>query len=422
MGKLEARNARRTVTVGMVVLAVIGAALYLAATAHNGLPFAATTTVRAAFSDVHALKSGDEVRQNSTRIGRVDDIRFENDVAVVTLRLDGNRDVHRDARAAVWDMSALGTKFVELYPGTPEAGPLADRTIPERRTIESSDIYELLDVFDDGTRDAATSAARELGSGVAGLSRELHDYLRSTDDLLSDAGTVSRALSSDEADLPALLSSAHRLSARFAGREQQISDLLARTDTTLRAVSVDDGQALRETLRLLPATLDSARSGLDAIAEPLAKIESAATELRPGASALGESTNDLRGVLRDGVPPLRQVPPVATAAEPAVTDLTTMFADARPLAPMVARAFHDLATPLTVLAPYAPEIADFFVYGHSFVGEDINGINYARLGLAPGLRTGGSLVLDREQLPHNSYPAPGEARTDRAESSGGGPR
>lgn len=420
-GKLETRSARRTVIVGAIVLVLLAAVGYLAATAHRGAPWARTTVVQAAFTDVHSLKSGDQVRQNSIRIGQVDDIRFDNDVAVVTMRLDGRREVYRDARAAVGDFSSLGTKFIELHPGTAESGALEENeTIPAERNVDSSDIYELFNVFDGGTRKAATSAVRELGTGAAGLSRELHDYLGSVADLLGDAGTVSQALASEEADLPALLNSAHRLSARFTGRERQITDLVTQTDATLRAVSVDSGKPLRDSLRGLPSTLDSARGALDKLVDPLARIDAAAGELRPGAKALGASAEDLRGVLREGVRPLERVPGVAEPAGPAVKDLTRTFADARPLAPKVTRALHDLVTPMQVLAPYAPEVADFFVSGHSFLAEDVNGLHYARIGLVPGIRTGGGLVAGRELIPHNYYPEPGEAKNDRAGSIEGG--
>ncbi|MQA12621.1 MAG: MCE family protein [Pseudonocardiaceae bacterium] len=423
MGRLEARSAARRAVAGVVVFALIAAGAYLAATARSGLPGSTTTTVRAAFTNVDALQVGADVRQDSVRIGRVSDLQFADGVAVVTMELDGEKSIYADARAAVWDFSALGAKFVELFPGTPAAGPLGDQIVSAERTVESADIYQLFNVFDEPTRAAATGAVRELGGGAAGLSGALHDYLRAAPDLLTDVETVSEVLSSDQADLPGLLRSAERLSSRFVGREQQIAALVEQTDVTLRAVSADEGLPLSDTLDRLPATLDHARTALDALDVPLADAKTAVTDLRPGAEALAASEEDLRGVLRESVPPLKQVPGVAEQAEPAVADLTRTFADARPLAPKVTRALDNLVTPLQVLAPYAPEIATLFVRWESLVAEDINGLHYARIGAAPGVRTGGGPVLpDSVDQGYNPYPEPGNADNDRAELTPGGVR
>lgn len=409
----------RSMRAGVIVLTLLILVVYLTFKAQTGLPFAPTTTVRALVENVHSLRANDDVRRLSKRIGRVSAIAYDGDrsggVAEVTMAIDGDVEVYRDAHAEIWDVSALATKFVELDLGTAAAGPLGDRPIPAARTVGSADLYQLLDVLDKPTRDAATRVVRELGGGSAGHGKDLQDALTNAPDLLADLGTVSRALAAKETGLPDLLRDVDQLAGRFRDRQQELAALVDRSARTMRAVSVDGGRPLADTLGRLPSTLDSARGMLDAARQPLADTASAMRELEPGAGALARSETDLRGVLVGGVPVAGKVPGVARQAEPVVEDLTRTLADARPLAPPLRAAIGDLLTPLRVLAPYAPEIGQLFVRGHSFVSEGpADGIRYARLGLAPGLATATGGLLASGNYAQNQYPAPGQASYDRA--------
>lgn len=412
----ELRNRAFAFRAGLIVLASIAVLLFVTFKAQTGLPFRTTTTVQAMVSDVHSLRVNDAVRQHSSRIGRVSDIEYKDGAALVTMELDGDIDVHRDATAAIWDLSALATKFVELDPGTPQAGDLGDGPIGLDRTTESSDLYEVLDVFDEPTREGATSTLREVGGGMAGHGEDLAAFLASAPDVLRDLGTVSEALSSKEAELPQLLAEAETLAGRFEGRENDLAQLVDQTAQTLTAVAVDDAEPLRDTILKLPQTLAHTREAMDELRGPLGDTKVAVRALEPGAVALARSEDDLRGFLRASVPVADQVPGVAEQAVPAVRSLTGAVADARPLAPKVTQAVGDLIAPLRVLAPYAPDMASLFLRGASFVSQGPNpGVRYARLGVTPGVNTLTGGLLSSRNLPQNQYPRPGEAENDRAE-------
>lgn len=401
---------------GFIVLAVIAALLYITFKAQTGMPFRTTTKVQALVSDVHSLKPNDAVRQHSSRIGRVSDIEYRDGAALVTMELDGEVEMYRDASAAIWDLSALATKFVELDPGTAAAGELGSEPIPVSQTVESSDLYEVFDVLDKPTRDAATGTLREVGGGMAGHGQDLAAFLASAPDVLRDLGAVSSSLAAPEAELPGLLVRADVLSGRFSGREDELAQLIGRTEETLSAVTVDNGVPLRETIERLPGTLSSVRESMDTLHGPLVDTRVAMTALEPGGVALARSEADLRSFLRGAVPVAKQVPGVVDQAIPAVKSLGTTMADARPLAPMISQAIGDLMVPLRVLAPYAPEMSTLFARGRSFVSQGPNpGVRYARLGVTPGVNTLTGGLLNSRDLPQNQYPRPGEAQNDRAE-------
>jgi phospholipid/cholesterol/gamma-HCH transport system substrate-binding protein len=403
---------------GLIVLVVLAAVLFLTFKAQTGMPFAKTTEVQALVSDVHSLRANDAVRQDSRRIGRVSEIEYRDGAALVTMVLDGDVDVYRDAHVGLWDLSALATKFVELDPGTPAAGALGDTPIPVAQAQDSADLYELLEVLDPKTRDAATASLRALGGGAAGHGKDLEQFLTTAPDLLGDLGSVTGTLASPDTDLVGLLDDVDTLSSHLRGRESELQQLVAQSADTLDALTVDSGKPLGDTLDRLPNTLAHTDRAMTRLRTPLADTAAAMRSLEPGAAALGRSERDLRGFLRDAVPVAHQVPHVADLAIPAVEDLTTTFSDARPLAPLVRQAVGDLLVPLRALAPYAPEMATLFLRGRSFVSQGPQpGVRYARLGVTPGVNTvfGGLVPSGDVSLPQNQYPRPGEAQYDRAE-------
>lgn len=400
---------------GLVVLVVIAAVLVMTFKAQTGLPGAPTTKVQAYFDNVHSLKPNDAVREDSKRIGRVSDIEFHDGRALVTMELNGHFKVYGNAKAQLWDLSALATKFVELDPGTPTAGGLAV-PISAARTQDSADLYQVLDVLDARTRAAATSTIRELGTGLGGHGQDLSDFLKAGPKDTADIERIAGALADRNADLGGLVAAADHLASRFDGRTSTLADLVDTSATTLDALSVDGGTPLRQSVHQLPGTLGAVDDAMVRLRGPLANTAAAMRALDPGAHALARSSDDLRGFLRAAVPVAAKVPHVADLAVPAVSDLTTTVADARPLAPRVRDAIGYAMTPLQVLAAYTSDMSQLWLRGASFVSQGPRpGVRYARLGVTPGLNTiTGGLLSSGSSLPQDNYPAPGQAQHDRA--------
>lgn len=413
--------------IGIVVVLVFAAAVVFGLNATHGVPFAERKAVKAAFDDVGGLIEGDDVRIASSRVGYVEDITIENGRAVALLQIDDeNTAIYRNASAAtasVGARSALGQKFVDLDPGSPDAGELPPgKVIPKRETRGAQEISELFNVFDPRTRKAAGSTLRELGGGLAGRHQDLRDMLGTAPTMLPALGTVSDSLAArNGADLTAMLTSAERLAGRFAGREQEIADLTRQLGTTMDAVAADGGSRIAEILERSPRALDEATTALAALSRPLADAETGLRTMRPGATALGDATEDLRGVFREGMEPLGKVPGVADKATPAVGDLTHVFTDARPMASQLVDTTDDAAEPLSVLAPYRGEIATFFTRAASALSQGDAAGNWLRIYLVPRSESiTGTVPIKDPTVSSNPYPGPGEADKDSATVPGEG--
>ncbi|MEV5302802.1 MlaD family protein [Amycolatopsis methanolica] len=413
---------RRAVLMGAAVAVAFAGALYVALTASAGLPGQSGTVVRAAFTDVGGLRAGDDVRIANVRVGQVTAIDLVDGTPQVTMRLDDDRPIYRNASAAaasVGARSALGQKYVDLEPGAPEAGRLdPGAVIPVTATVGAQELSDVLAVLDAPTRQALGSTIREVGGGAGGHVPDFADAVGALPTMLPDLGTVSRALTAGSGhDLSRLLQAANRFATAFDGRQQQLGELAGRLDTTLRALDPGGGEPLRAALDRAPDTLVQARGALRDLRQPLISAESALTILAPGADALGSATPDVRGVLREGIPPLQHLTGVADQAQPAVDALTTTLADARPLAPMLTRAVATAQRPLSQIAPYSPEISMFFTdFADAMQYGDAAG-HYLRIYPPIGTESVTGLVgLKDPTVTRDPYSAPGEAQNHRRTS------
>lgn len=368
MSAVVRREAARRVSVriGLLIILAVVLMLMFAITAKNGVPGyvpgASRNEIKASFEDAGPLRAGDEVRIAGVRAGYVEDILIVDGTPVVDMRLDGNRPVYKDATAALGARSALGQKYVELDPGTEDAGEMAKGSmIPQAQTRSSTELDQVLDVFDEKTRKATGSTLREVGGGLNGRGTDARDGLRAAPGLLNDLADISKALSQDDgADLSRMLTTADGLAGTLEGQSDQIAELTKDLATTLGALNTDDGGPITETLRQAPGTLADVRGALDSLDEPLALTASATRKLRPAAEKLGAATPNLRGFLRESVVPLRKLPGVTDSLSDAVENLTPLVDEADPLVSQAGTALDRAENPLQWLVAYLDETINFF--------------------------------------------------------------
>jgi phospholipid/cholesterol/gamma-HCH transport system substrate-binding protein len=408
------RKRARSFYAGLGVIAAIAAISYLALTAPRGLPLSQRTYLDVAFDNVGQLDTGSDVRQNSVRIGEVRAIRLEPGRAVVTLALNGDHPVYRDAHAAMWDQSALGQKFVELEPGHPGAGPLAPgEVLAAAHTESAADIDGLLNVFDAPTRAGLSGSLRSLGLGMAGEGPALQLLAGHAPALLDDTGTVSEALADPRTDLGGMFRAGQRLAAQFTGRERELTTLVQQSSATLEAVNTDGTRPLDATMQRLPGALTDFQTILDSLQNPVSDAAAAVHSVRDGAADLGDATPDMRAVFREAPDPLDRVPGVSDDAKPAIEALDSTFHDARPLAPRLSEGFRGLRGFLDGLAPYSPDIAHFFTDGPDIFRDGENpATHYLAVAVGP---VNSSFFADATPCAIDNYPEPnGGAWRDHA--------
>jgi phospholipid/cholesterol/gamma-HCH transport system substrate-binding protein len=114
-------NEKFDVWVGLFVLLGIIALVFLAMRAGNlsSFSFAQTYAVQASFDNIGGLKVRAPIKSAGVVVGRVSDIRFDNQTyqAIVTLDIDQSYEFPLDTSASILTSGLLGEQYIGLDAG-----------------------------------------------------------------------------------------------------------------------------------------------------------------------------------------------------------------------------------------------------------------------------------------------------------------
>lgn len=328
--------ARKHRLFGVGLLVVVALAVFLAVKAINGVPLYPYHTVTATFQTASNVVGHDDVRVNGARVGQVLSTTYDPSTSLtkVKMQLQPDAPVYGDAKASVGSISALGAEYITLDPGHKAAGSLGPQGIPLARTTTPVEIDNILDILGPKQADALAATTQTLGTSFGGRGQDLNTVLSTAPTLLPNLGTTTSTLADPQTQLVGLMQASNLLSSRFQGRTQQLSQLLAEMDTTFAALDTQNGQALQSTINDAASTLPVLTPALGDLSSAAGQTAAAVTAVRPGLSALGAGTPDLRVLLRQGVSPLAKVPSVSRQAIPGIDGLATTFSVAHTTQPL----------------------------------------------------------------------------------------
>ncbi len=214
-----------------------------------------TTSYSADFADASGLHSGDNVRIAGVRVGRVDSVKLDGNLARVEFRIQDDQALRRDMKVAIRYQNLIGQRYLALVPGKANAEILpAGTRIPLGATENALDLTVVLSGFqplfevispNDVNRLSASLVAVLQGEGDSILSllkttAELADRLADRDKVIgrviTNLGTVLTEVASRDGDVDELIGQLRRLvSATAADRDKiggSIQALGSLTDST----------------------------------------------------------------------------------------------------------------------------------------------------------------------------------------------
>lgn len=79
-------------------------------------------SIKARFRDISGLKKGSQVEMAGVQIGRVDDIRLDQErmMALVTMKIEKGLKLSEDSIASIKTSGIIGDKYVKISPGGSE--------------------------------------------------------------------------------------------------------------------------------------------------------------------------------------------------------------------------------------------------------------------------------------------------------------
>ena len=335
----------------LVVLAAV--ALVAAALGCGGGPRGTTETFRvdALFDNAAFVVPGQDVRIAGVTAGTVKDLEVTGDHrARIEMEVDRRFAPFRsDADCFIAPQSLIGERFVQCTPGTPRGEVLAERdgrppTVPLENTHSPVDPDVVLSTFELPVRERLSIILNELGTGLAANGEALAAAIRRSNPALGSTREVLRIVNEDREVLGRLIDRSDGVIAALAKRRGRVAAFIDEAQRVATIAARRDG-AVSEGIRRLPGTLDETRASLDALrvladrslplldsvrtATPaltrlVGDVPPLATAARPALGRLSAMARTGRGTLREGAPTVRLLRTFARRAVPAGRLLATL--------------------------------------------------------------------------------------------------
>jgi phospholipid/cholesterol/gamma-HCH transport system substrate-binding protein len=413
------RRPRSPVAIGVGALVVIAVLVFLGFT--KDIPFTRPFEVNAVFQSANSIRTGSPVRIAGVDVGKVKAIEPQDggDGAVVVLQIDDDGlPLHSDATAKIRPRIFLeGNFFVDLEPGSPEAPELEDGdTIAVTQTatpvqldevltaLQSDARQDLKDVLD-GLAVALTSEPTAAEDADADPSARGQTAAESFNDAYDDIPDAERSTAQvlegllgaePTRDLSRLLDGTARTTGALIRNENALRDLITNFNATMAAFAAESGN-LRESVRELAPTLETANRTLTALNEAFPPTRAFAREILPG-------VRETPATIDAALPWIAQARPLVGANElggvaselaPATRDLARVTAGSLDLLPqtdLASKCARDVLLPtgdVVIEDEFTTGVENYKEFFYALVGLAGEGQNFDGNGLYVRFHTGG---------------------------------
>ena len=244
----------------------IGAALAFAVVVVAGiganrlLPRFTPYQVTVPVENAAGLSPGSDLMIAGAKAGSVDSIGLGQGVALVKVDVDAEHaPLRRDATVSVRPKSLLGERYLALDPGqAPEALP-SGAALPPTSVTSSTSLEDVVNTFDQPTRDKLQTLVVELGAGVAGRGQELNAGLAAGRQDMDDLRGIASTLASRDAELRQVIANLDGVTQELArsDRRRELGALIQNLESLLHNLADQEAQlqqALTETNAALTRT------------------------------------------------------------------------------------------------------------------------------------------------------------------------
>jgi virulence factor Mce-like protein len=355
----SASIAANPVLIGAATTLVVIVAVFLAYNANNGLPFVPTYQLKVDVPSAANLVKGNEVRIGGTRVGVVDGItpkRLKDGkvIAELSMKLETTvKPLPTDSTVIVRPRSALGLKYVEITKGRSTRGFEDGATVPLSAARPAAvEFDEVINTFDEKTRDAAQRNLLGFGDAFAGRGEDLNRAIQALNPLLVQLGPAMANLSDPRTQLKRFTEALGRSAAIVAPVAETQAALFRNLDTTFKAFATVARPYLQDTISGGPPALDAATRSFPKQRPFLANSEGFFHDLRPGVKAISATAGDLADAFTIGTPTLKRSVAFNNRLKPTFGALQRFAED-----PLVALGISDLTSTAKIANPLIAHLA-----------------------------------------------------------------
>jgi virulence factor Mce-like protein len=281
-------------------------------------------TVKVQFPTANGLIDGSDVFIAGVKVGTVSSVTVDNkppldnsnssfanptQSAKATLTIGKHyAPLHEGATAAIRPKSLLGEKYVAMTVGDPGKNAIPDgTTLPPSAISVNVELDQLINTFDEATRQQLQKLINNLGTGLAGQGRNTNETIQVGRQDLGNLGQVTDVLAARDAELKRLIDALTKIT-QTLGSDQQTAnypDLLTHSQAVLKTLIAEDADVAQGTDRLNQffAILDAGFAGRQQDFQAvLAALPRTISDLDALASTLGPQGHVALGIARSAAP------------------------------------------------------------------------------------------------------------------------
>ncbi|MGH7686453.1 MAG: MlaD family protein [Candidatus Dormibacteria bacterium] len=225
-------------------------------------PWNQNMTLHVQLADSHALEPHASVEMSGVKVGEVQSVAMQGNVAVANLHLyQQYSTIHRDATVYLRPHGLFGPKYIDIAPGTRAAPVLRDGdTIGVSQTVEPVDLDAILQALQAPEQQNLQTALIELGQAAAGQGDDVNHLLASANSLTQVLDSPLRNLDKVAPQLSDMLVNNDSFNAALA--QTPLDQIVANSEATFKAFA-DNAGHLNSLLVHANHTLSSLQTALN---------------------------------------------------------------------------------------------------------------------------------------------------------------
>src|SRR5215210_1669977 len=288
----------------------------------------------ASFAEATQLAQEADVRISGVPVGKVKTIEPDKQTGRtdVVIQLDSRyAPLRSDARAILRQKTLLGETYVELTPGSPKG-----RAVPEGGTLRASQISPTVELdeiyrsFDPRMRRAFQVWMQAQARAIDGRGRDVNDALGNLGPFAEDASVAVDILNRQEGAVRRLIANTGVVFGALTERGDQLRGLIENSDRVFSTTAARDRE-LQETFVALPTFSRESRQTLDRLDRFAKNTDPLVTQLRPAARELSPTLTDLSALAPDLKALFRDLDKVITVSRTGFPAAQRILRDLRPL-------------------------------------------------------------------------------------------
>jgi len=365
--------------VGLVVIALIVGGYILSQqrfTLPHGVPLLGSdfVTYKAELASAQSVTpgQGQTVQVAGVDIGEISSVDLVGGRAVVTLKIRRKyTPIYNDATALLRPKTGLNDMVLQLSPGSKSSGEAPEGyTIPVSQTLPNVNFDEILASLDTDTRASLQLLIGGASDGLDGQGRRLSRTLKRFEPTGRELARLNGALARRQANIRRTIHNFRLLAEALGDKDDQLATLVDASNRAFRAIGSQDA-ALRESLRLLPGTLDATDTGLQKADRLASVLGPTLGDLRPAARALGPTLRQVRPFFVDTTPVIQnQLRPFSRDVLPTVRDLRPAARDLAVATPRLTTSLRVVNQLLNELAYNPPGAEEGFLFWTAWANHD----------------------------------------------------